>query len=118
MAWDKFESRVEKGPMSAIFALFGPLLTIFVIVSIIGMGTYYLRLRYFAPVVESAKRHVYEQNRSYVAGNIEELRRLKLQYDLAEDDEKETIAEYIRGQFGSFDRTNLPDDLIYFLENL
>jgi len=116
--WDKLGNTVEKGPWHTMFVVLAFTLVFALVIGAFSGGFGYVRQRFLEPEMESARRITYEQNRSYVTGNIEELRRLKLQYDLAPAEEKSIIAASIRGQFGQFDRSHLDADLLAFLKEM
>lgn len=79
-------------------------------VIILGIALYFaisyaeiFDIEYFGTKRESAKREVFENNKSRISGMIQDLTRYRLEYILARDEiEKKAIAETIRMQFANF----------------
>lgn len=115
---DKLEKRVERGPVSTIVISLLLLLVVVVPIGLFSGGWQVMSQYVFGTAMESARRYSYEENRSFINGNIEELRRLKGEYRRAPEDEKFVISQTILDQFASFDRAKLPADLVSFLEEL
>ena len=74
--------------------------------------------RHFGTRYQSAERDIFEQNKSYIQGKIENLERMKLEYETAEGLHKKALREAILTQMASFDMKQLPDHLYRFIDDL
>jgi hypothetical protein len=62
---------------------------------------------------ENARREVFEQTQSYVGGKIQELSKLKHEWNRSDEDGKITIESIVRSNFANFDETNIQDPNLY-----
>jgi hypothetical protein len=72
----------------------------------------------FAPQWEDARTDVYRNSKSYVEGTIRDLRRLKREYEAAEDSQQSTLRTIILQRSDELDYDQLPSDLRRFIESL
>jgi len=92
---------------------------------VLGIGTIFgvsflsLTLyRTFATRWESSKTDVYRENKSYVEGTIRDLRQLKKEYIIAEEEHKDSLRSLILHRANELDWDRLPSDLRTFLHDL
>ena len=86
---------------------------------IIGLSVGSLQLyKTFAPQWEDARTDVYRNSKSYEEGTIRDLRRLKREYEVAEESQKSTLRTIIRQRSDELDYEKLPGDIRRFLETL
>jgi hypothetical protein len=74
--------------------------------------------RTFAPQWEDARTDVYRNSKSYVEGTIRDLRRLKREYEKAEESQQSTLRTIILQRSDELDYDQLPGDIRRFLETL
>jgi hypothetical protein len=74
--------------------------------------------RTFAPQWEDARTDVYRNSKSYVEGTIRDLRRLKREYEKAEESQQSTLRTIILQRSDELDYDQLPGDLRRFVESL
>ncbi len=74
--------------------------------------------RTFAPQWEDARTDVYRNSKSYVEGTIRDLRRLKREYEKAEESQQSTLRTIILQRSDELDYDLLPGDLRRFIESL
>lgn len=68
---------------------------------------------------ENARREVFEQTQSYVGGKIQELSKLKHEWNMSDEDGKITIESIVRSSFANFDETKIQDPNLYsFLQSV
>lgn len=68
---------------------------------------------------ENARREVFEQTQSYVGGKIQELSKLKHEWNRSDEDGKIAIESIVRSSFANFDETKIRDPDIYsFLQSV
>lgn len=72
----------------------------------------------FAPQWEDARTNVYRNSKSYVEGTIRDLRRLKREYEKADESQQSTLRTIIFQRSDEFDYDLLPGDLRRFIESL
>lgn len=103
--------------MKALFAILG---FIMLGVAILVGGSYgsLTLYRVFAPQWENARTDVYRNSKSYVEGTIRDLRRLKREYEKAEESQKSTLRTLILHRSDELDYDQLPGDLRRFIESL
>ena len=99
--------------------------TVLAIVCLVLIAGFLLRgwglvnFKFWAPKYEDAKREVFTHTRSYVEGKIQELAKLKLEYDRSGDEtEKEALASTIRHSFAEMNSDHLPYKLKIFLQEI
>jgi hypothetical protein len=80
-------------------------------------GSLYL-FKTFAPQWEDARTDVYRNSKSYVEGTIRDLRRLKREYEKAEESQQSTLRTIILQRSDELDYDQLPADLRRFIESL
>jgi hypothetical protein len=74
--------------------------------------------RTFAPQWEDARTDVYRNSKSYVEGTIRDLRRLKREYEKAEESQQSTLRTIILQRSDELDYDQLPGDLRRFIDSL
>lgn len=74
--------------------------------------------RTFAPQWEDARTDVYRNSKSYVEGTIRDLRRLKREYEKAEESQQSTLRTIILQRSDELDYDQLPSDLRRFIDSL
>ncbi len=109
--WDNIGHEVSRGPYRAILATVG----IILFISVLSFGGRLAYLKYAEPQLEDARREVFENTRSYITGNQEEIRRLKRQYYLGKEENRSILAASIRDQFSQLDRSKLDPEVAQFL---
>jgi hypothetical protein len=82
-----------------------------------GYGSLYL-FKTFAPQWEDARTDVYRNSKSYVEGTIRDLRRLKREYEAADESQQSTLKTIIFQRSDELDYDQLPGDLRRFIESL
>ena len=61
-------------------------------------------------------REVFKTSKSYIENSIQTLHNYKMQYDLADEEDKKIIANNIRSEFASFNANHIENpNLRYFL---
>jgi len=84
-------------------------------------------LIYFGPNIKehfgkryaSADREIFESSKPFIHGSIENLNRLRMQYQLSEsDNHKNAIKLMVLTQTATLDKTQLPEDLRKWIETL
>ncbi len=102
--------------MKVVFTIGAIVLGIAIIVGIpYGTLTLY---RTFAPQWEDARTDVYRNSKSYVEGTIRDLRRLKREYEKAEESQQSALRTIILQRSDELDYDKLPGDIRRFLETL
>jgi len=75
--------------------------------------------RFFQPKRENARREVFEATRSYNQAKVQELAKYRLEYLRADDSgDRDAIASTVRLRFADYDRSQLPDELYRFLQEV
>ena len=78
-----------------------------------------LRTKFWGVRQENARREVFEQTHSYVGGKIQELSKLKHEWNRSDEDGKITIESIVRSSFANFDETKIQDPNLYsFLQSV
>ena len=72
----------------------------------------------FAPQWEDARTDVYRNQKSYVEGTIRDLRRLKRDYEAADESRQSSLRTIILQRSDELDYDKLPGDIRRFLETL
>ncbi len=72
----------------------------------------------FAPQWEDARTDVYRNSKSYVEGTIRDLRRLKREYEKADESQKPALRTIIFQRSDELDYDQLPSDLRRFIDSL
>jgi hypothetical protein len=80
-------------------------------------GSLYL-FKTFAPQWEDARTDVYRNSKSYVEGTIRDLRRLKREYEKADESQQSTLKTIIFQRSDEVDYDQLPGDLQRFINSL
>ena len=87
----------------------------------------FLALIYFGPEIRqhfgtryaSADREIFENSKPFVHGSIENLNRLRMQYQMAEsDNHRNAIKTMVVSQTATLDKNRLPEDLKNWIESL
>jgi hypothetical protein len=103
--------------MRALFSIIG--IAILAIVVVVGGSYGSLALyRTFAPQWEDARTDVYRNSKSYVEGTIRDLRRLKREYEKADESQQSSLRTIILQRSDELDYDQLPSDVRRFLESL
>lgn len=75
--------------------------------------------KYFGITYSNANREIFEKSKSYIHGKIENLQRLKLEYEITDDIEhKKAIRYMILVESSTITDLNIPKDLKIFIDNL
>jgi len=72
----------------------------------------------FAPQWEDARTDVYRNSKSYVEGTIRDLRRLKREYEKADESQRTSLRTIILQRSDELDYDQLPGDIRRFIESL
>jgi hypothetical protein len=98
----------------------GVILAIVLGVGVIVGGSYGSLYLYktFAPQWEDARTDVYRNSKSYVEGTIRDLRRLKREYEKADESQQSTLRTIIFQRSDELDYDQLPSDLRRFINSL
>jgi hypothetical protein len=80
-------------------------------------GSLYL-FKTFAPQWEDARTDVYRNSKSYVEGTIRDLRRLKREYEAADESQKSMLKTLIFQRSDELDYDQFPGDLRRFIDSL
>ena len=65
------------------------------------------------------ERNEFSNSKVYVRSNLENIRRLQLQYEMAESElHRNAISQLVTNQLDSFDKDYLTDDLLLWVESL
>jgi hypothetical protein len=101
-------------------SVFGVILVIVLGIGVLVGGSYggLYMFKVFAPQWEDARTDVYRNSKSYVEGTIRDLRRLKREYEAAEDSQRSTLKTIIFQRSDELDYDQLPGDLRRFIESL
>jgi len=74
--------------------------------------------RTFAPQWEDARTDVYRNSKSYVEGTIRDLRKLKREYEKADETQKKALKTIIFQRSDELDYDKLPSDIRVFLDSI
>lgn len=74
--------------------------------------------RAIAPEWEEARTDVYRNTKSYVEGTIRDLRRLKRDYDSADDKQKTALRTIILQRSDEVNMEQMPEDIRRFVEDV
>ena len=103
--------------MKAVLSIVG--MIVLAIVVVVGGSYGSLALyRTFAPQWEDARTDVYRNSKSYVEGTIRDLRRLKREYEKADESQQSSLRTIILQRSDELDYDQLPSDVRRFLETL
>jgi len=115
--WIDFVLELERLKMKDLLKIVG--VVVLGIAVLVGGGYGSLALyKIFAPQWEDARTDVYRNSKSYVEGTIRDLRRLKREYEAAEESQKSTLRTIILQRSDELDYDQLPDSLRRFIESL
>ena len=91
-------------------------LVVFAIFSAGGLAIYHT----FGVPYENTRRSIWEQTQSHVQGTIEDLSRLRLQYETADEGHRAALRAMIRTEMDAsrIDPNLLPPDLRRFVDSL
>lgn len=98
--------------------------SILALLVIAGLGFYTNSLdlglfKFFGPKREAVKREIFEQSKEYQHGTIQELDKMRLEYIRTKDlDVKGAIASRALRMTAEFDKSNLPPDIRFWLEEI
>ena len=103
--------------MKALFSVIG---VIVLGIAVLVGGSYGSLELYktFAPQWEDARTDVYRNSKSYVEGTIRDLRRLKREYEKADESQQSSLRTIILQRSDELDYDQLPGDIRRFLETL
>ena len=74
---------------------------------------------YFGTRYASADREVFENSKPFIHGSIENLARLKLQYELSENqNHRAAIKQMVITQTATLDKSQLPSELQQWIKSL
>jgi hypothetical protein len=107
--------------MKALFgSVFSVILLIVLGVAVLVGGSYggLYMFKVFAPQWEDARTDVYRNSKSYVEGTIRDLRKLKREYEKADESQQSTLKTIIFQRSDELDYDQLPGDLRRFIESL
>lgn len=96
-------------------------LGILVLLFSLGTCTFFAPNLYehFGKRYANADREIFEKNKSYIHGKIENLQRLKFEYELANDeDHKKAIRRMILVEASTIMKADLPYELAVFIGSL
>jgi len=101
-------------------SVFGVIMVIVLGVAVIVGGSYgsLALYRTFAPQWEDARTDVYRNSKSYVEGTIRDLRKLKREYEKADESQQSTLRTIIFQRSDELDYDQLPSDLRRFIDSL
>jgi hypothetical protein len=74
--------------------------------------------RFFKPKEEDVRRETFEKTKSFNEAKLQDLAKYKLQYERAEQSDKEALASTIRHMFADYDAKKLPEGLKSFLTEI
>jgi len=75
-----------------------------------------INYRFFEPKREQARREVFKQTQSYTDAKLQELSKYQYEYTKADADGKLAIKAVVRHSVAGYDETQLPLDLLYFVQ--
>lgn len=81
-------------------------------------GNDFFLYQYFAPKRAVVERKVFEGTPSYVRGNIQELQKMRRDYLLADKEHQAALRDVIISTVDGIDQSQLPADLIAWVETL
>ena len=103
--------------MKNVFTSIG--LFILIISIIVGCSFGSLAMyKFFAPQWEGARTDVYRNTKSYIEGNIRDFRKLKREYDEADDSQKTTLKTIILQRSDEVDIEKMPQDIVRFINSI
>jgi len=79
-----------------------------------GLGFY----KFFAPKREAVRREVFEETRSYNQGKMQELAKLKLEYEMADINSQRALKSAIVHKFADYNDDRMPSELEEFLTKI
>lgn len=85
-------------------------------VGLLNLGAY----EFFAPRYENARRHAFEQTRSFNAGMVQQLEDMRFQYESADPAHRAALASIILHEAAGYnlDDVDVPSDLRAFIRAL
>ena len=107
--------------MKALFgSVFSVILVVVIGAAVLIGGSYggLYMFKTFAPQWEDARTDVYRNSKSYVEGTIRDLRRLKREYETADESQQQSFRTIILQRSDDLDYDHLPVDIRRFLETL
>lgn len=75
-------------------------------------------MRMYGTETESIKTDIYRENKSYVEGTVRDLRELQVDYEKADESQRESLAGLILHRANELDWDRLPGDVRQFLNEL
>lgn len=88
------------------------------VVGFISAGGDLAMFKFWAPKYENAKREVFENTQSYVQGKVSYISSLRLDYEKATGDQKESLRRMIVTEASNVDNDKLPPDMRSFISDL
>ena len=98
-------------------------IAVLVVLFSLAFGAEWLGLKwegFFAPRHEAVRREVFKETRSYNEGKLQDLVKLKYEYESTSDEiEKKALANRIRGSFAEYDENKIESpELKAFLKKI
>lgn len=85
----------------------------------VGLASYNLYFyKFFAPKFQNIKREVFKGTRSYNEGKIQQLAKLKIEYETASEDSKQVLKTTIGHMFADYQAEDMPYQLKVFLTKM
>lgn len=103
--------------MRSLFEWLGVIVVVIGLVVGVSFGGLWL-YKAVAPAWEEARTDVYRNTKSYTEGSIRDLRRLKREYDNAEDSHKSALRTIILQRSDEINMDQMPSDVVRFIETM
>lgn len=103
--------------MKNIFQIAGVAMGAVALIVGLMFGSFYA-YKYFAPKYIEVETDVYRESRSYVEGTIRDLRKLKREYEAADENHKSALRTIILQRSDEIDHDKLPSDVRRFVNSL
>ncbi len=82
------------------------------------LGSNFFLYKFWAPKYRNVQRQVFEQSQSYVQGKNTYISRLRLQYEVAEERQKQALRRLILSEAETISRENLTSTNRAFINSL
>lgn len=76
------------------------------------------RYKFFAPKFENVRREVFQNTRSYNEGKIQDLAKYRIEYLMADQEDKVPLKITILFMFADYPKDRLPHELKLFIKDL
>lgn len=103
--------------MKTFFQSVGGIILVVAFIVAVMFGSFFA-YQYFAPKYVEVETEVYRESRSYVEGMIRDLRKLKREYEAADEEHKSALRTIILQRSDEIDHDKLPADVRRFIESL